>query len=58
MEFKNINNLINQRKFNEAKEIIIKFLEKNEKSNLKTLKISKNIMQNLFYFISNMHSIK
>ena len=39
MEFKNINNLINQRKFNEAKEIIIKFLEKNEKLNPEELKI-------------------
>ena len=52
MEFKNINNLINQRKFSEAKEIIIKFLEKNEKSNLETLKISKEHYARIYFTLS------
>ncbi len=52
MEFKNINNLINQRKFSEAKEIIIKFLEKNEKSNLETLKISKEYYGRIYFTLS------
>ena len=52
MEFKNINNLINQRKFNEAKEIIIKFLEKNEKLNPEELKTSKGYYVNIYFTLS------